>query len=122
VQRFERVLGAGRQLTPAHSATPSTIHATASRYRALDSGPAERCRLRLGTPASAPPFHAAPAPSGQRHPPCPSADAAINRARPERLDSTRQPYEEPSMPKAVPSRLPPPFHWVEEPERKRLCL
>ena len=26
------------------------------------------------------------------------------------------------MPKAVPSRLPPPFHWVEEPERKRLCL
>ena len=26
------------------------------------------------------------------------------------------------MVKAVPSRLPPPFHWVEEPDRKRLCL
>ena len=26
------------------------------------------------------------------------------------------------MTKAVPSRLPPPFHWVEEPDRKRLCL
>lgn len=26
------------------------------------------------------------------------------------------------MTKALPCRLPPPFHWIEEPDRKRLCL